>query len=120
MSAEIVHFEPLPAAERTAPAPDRVLEGSPQQEIRNVYADASQQFFAGRWSSSCGKWRVQYSEHEFCHMLEGRVRIVADSGRVSEFGPGQSFVVPAGFSGTWEVVEPATKLYAIFETAQSR
>lgn len=120
MTAEIVHFEPLPAAESTAPAPERLLEGSPQQQIANVYADASQQFFAGRWSSSRGKWRVQYTEHEFCHMLEGRVRIVAASGRVSEFGPGQSFVVPAGFSGTWEVIEPATKLYAIFEAAQSR
>ena len=28
---------------------------------------------------------------------------------------GQSFVVPAGFSGVWEVLEPARKLYAIYE-----
>lgn len=120
MTAEIVHFEPLPAAETSRPAAERVLEGSPEQQLCNVYADSTQQFFAGRWSSGRGKWRVQYTEHEFCHMLEGRVRIVAASGRVSEFGPGQSFVVPAGFSGTWEVIEPATKLYAIFEAAQSR
>lgn len=53
-------------------------------------------------------------------MLAGRIRIVADSGAVSEFSAGQSFVVPAGFAGIWEVIEPATKLYAIFEAAQSR
>jgi uncharacterized cupin superfamily protein len=28
---------------------------------------------------------------------------------------GDSFVVPAEFEGTWEVLEPAVKLYAIFE-----
>ena len=29
---------------------------------------------------------------------------------------GDSFVVPAGFAGTWEVLEDSVKLYAIFES----
>lgn len=120
MAAEIVNFDPLPAAETSTPAADRLLAGAPQQQVRNVYADQSGQFFAGQWSSGVGRWRVQYSEHEFCHMLAGRVRIVSESGTATEYVAGQSFVVPAGFVGTWEVVEPATKLYAIFENAQSR
>jgi uncharacterized cupin superfamily protein len=120
MAMEIVRFEPLPDAQLTSPAAERLLAGTPRQEIRNVYADPSQQFFAGRWSSTPGKWRVQYTEHEFCHMLQGRIRITAQSGTVSEFSVGDSFVVPAGFAGTWEVIEPATKLYAMFEAAQSR
>ncbi len=117
MSIEIVSFQPLPAAEVGAPAPDRVIAGSPRQEIRNVYADPTRRFFAGHWSATPGKWRVAYTEHEFCHMLAGRVRVVSAAGLVSEFGAGDSFVVPAGFAGTWEVVEPATKLYAIYESA---
>lgn len=120
MPAEIVSFEPLPSAEVTAPAADRLIAGAPRQEIRNVYAEAGGRFFAGQWSSGVGQWRVRYTEHEFCHMLAGRVRIVSESGRALEFSAGQSFVVPAGFAGTWEVVEPATKLYAIFEDAQGR
>ena len=32
-----------------------------------------------------------------------------------EFGAGAAFVVPAGFEGTWEVIEDCTKFYAIFE-----
>jgi hypothetical protein len=32
-----------------------------------------------------------------------------------EFGPGVGFLVPAGFSGTWEVIEECTKFYVIFE-----
>ena len=33
------------------------------------------------------------------------------------FGPGDCFVVPAGFEGLWEVLEDARKFYAIFEPA---
>ena len=59
MTKEIVCFEPLPAAEQVSPTADRLLDGSPRQEIRNVYADPSQQFFAGRWSSTVGRWRAR-------------------------------------------------------------
>jgi uncharacterized cupin superfamily protein len=117
MSPEIVSFEKLPQAESSSPAPDRLLAGNPVQQISNGYAEASGQFFAGRWSSTPGTWRVHYTEHEFCHMLAGRVRIVSDDGTATEFVAGQSFVVPAGFAGTWEVIEAATKLYAIFEAS---
>ena len=30
---------------------------------------------------------------------------------------GDRFVIPAGFSGTWEVIEPTRKVYAMFEQA---
>ena len=63
-----------------------------------------------------GAWRVQYTEHEFCHLLSGRVRLHDDAGGDAVvLEAGQSFVVPAGFSGVWEVLEPARKLYAIYE-----
>lgn len=117
MSIEIVSFEPLPAAECSEPAPERLLAGRPRQEVRNVYADPARRFFAGHWRATPGKWRVAYTEHEFCHLLAGRVRIVSTAGTTREFGAGESFVVPAGFTGTWEVIETTTKLYAICESA---
>lgn len=115
MATEILGFTRLPEAELTQPAADRLIEGDPRQAIWNVYSDPSGQFHAGRWSSGRGSWRVQYSEHEFCHLLAGRVRIESSSGRSLTFEPGDSFVVPAGFRGTWTVLEPATKAYVIFE-----
>ena len=115
MVADIIRFTPLPEAESTRPAVERLLEGDPAQSIWNVYSDPSKQFHAGKWSSGIGSWRVRYSEHEFCHLLAGRVRITADSGRCCSFEAGDSFVVPAGFSGVWAVLEAATKLYVIFE-----
>jgi uncharacterized protein len=113
----IVDFREPAAADVSAPAADRVLVGSPRTTVRNHYADASSQFFAGTWSSTVGKWRVSYTEHEFCHLLEGQVVLTAEDGREWRFGPGDAWVIPAGFSGTWETVEAATKRYAIFEKA---
>jgi len=36
-------------------------------------------------------------------------------GKRWEFSPGEGFVVPGGFAGTWEVIEDCTKFYVIFE-----
>jgi uncharacterized cupin superfamily protein len=97
--------------------PARLAPGSvmPQQFIRNLYADGTSRFFSGIWRSGVGAWRVSYTEHEMCVMTAGRVRITDDGGRVCTFGPGDCFVMPAGFQGLWEVLEPAEKFYAIYE-----
>jgi uncharacterized protein len=84
-------------------------------QVRNFFTDPSQQFFAGRWSASRGKWRVRYTENELCVMTAGRVVIESASGERLSFGAGDAFLVPAGFNGTWEVVEDCSKIYAIFE-----
>jgi uncharacterized cupin superfamily protein len=115
MSVSIVRLDgPLPADVSEPPA-ERLLEGTPELQVRNFFADPSQQFFAGRWSATRGKWRVRYTEHELCVMTAGRVIIHSDTGERSSFAAGDAFVVPAGFSGSWEVVEDCAKIYAIFE-----
>lgn len=97
--------------------PVRLAPGSPMPEqfVRNAYTDATGRFFAGTWRSSVGAWRVSYTENELCVMTAGRVRITDGQGRQVTYGPGDSFVMPAGFKGLWEVLEPAQKVYAIFE-----
>jgi uncharacterized cupin superfamily protein len=114
-SPRIISFGNPTSPQHTAPVQERVLSGNPEQTIWNHYADASEQFFAGVWSSTRGKWRVQYTENEFCHLLAGAVVVTSDQGESWEFWAGDSFVVPAGFAGTWEVIEDCRKLYAIFE-----
>jgi uncharacterized cupin superfamily protein len=107
--------EPL-TPEVSAPPADRIVSGSPRHELSNYFSDPSQQFFAGRWSSTPGTWRVRHTECVLCVMTLGRVIIKSDSGASNSFGPGDAFVIPAGFSGTWTVVEACTKIYAIFES----
>ncbi len=114
-STSIVRLDGAVDAEASEPAADRLLAGKPRLEVRNFFADPGQRFFCGRWSATRGKWRVRYSENELCVMTAGRVVLESASGERHAFGPGDAFVVPAGFEGTWEVVEDCSKIYAIFE-----
>ena len=115
MQNQIIDFRARLDSEPSTPAADRLLTGTPWQAISNYFSDATQQFHCGRWSSSIGKSRIRYSESEFCCLTVGRVRLENKEGQRWEFGPGEGFVVPAGFEGTWEVLEDCTKFYAIFE-----
>jgi hypothetical protein len=115
MNASIVRLDTPLEPEVSVPGADRLLDGAPQHRVWNYFTDPTQTFFAGRWSGTRGKWRVRYTENELCVMTAGRVVITSDSGESSAFGPGDAFVVPAGFSGTWEVLEDCAKVYAIFE-----
>ncbi|MET0985178.1 MAG: cupin domain-containing protein [Steroidobacteraceae bacterium] len=107
----------VPEKSDSQPAPERLLAGAPHQHIANFFSDRTGQFHCGTWESTPGRWRVKYSENEFCHVTQGRVRISDAYGRSKVFGPGASFVIPAGFEGDWEVLEPMKKLYVIFEAS---
>ena len=115
MSTSIVSLDGTVEAELSEPPAERLIAGTPELQVRNYFIDTSQQFFAGRWSATRGKWRVRYTENELCVMTAGKVTIESTSGERLSFGPGDAFVIPAGFTGTWEVTEDCTKIYAIFE-----
>jgi uncharacterized protein len=112
---EVVDFSSAtPEVSESKPPPERLLSGDPVTTVKNYFADKDGRFFAGVWESTRGRWRVTYSEHEFCHITRGRVRLEDNKGKRWEFGPGASFLIPAGFSGVWEVLEPVSKLYVIY------
>lgn len=96
------------------PAEDRLVAGDPVQRAWNAFSDAGDQFHAGYWSSTRGVWRVRYTECELCVLTAGRIELVSDSGARASYGAGDAFVVPAGYSGIWSVIEDCTKIYAIF------
>jgi uncharacterized cupin superfamily protein len=115
MDVQIIDFATALEGETSIPAADKLLAGNPRQGVANYFTDATGQFFAGRWSSSPGKWRIRYTESEFCCLIRGRVALENTRGDRWEFVTGAAFVIPAGFEGTWEVIEDCTKFYAIFE-----
>ena len=120
VSPPIIQFSNAPAeVSRSTPPVDRLLQGAPEHTVRNMFSDSTGQFFAGVWESTPGRWHVRYTENEFCHITRGRVRIEDGAGHQWSFGPGASFVIPAGFSGVWHVLEPLSKLYVIYEPASS-
>lgn len=103
------------APEVSRPPAERIVSGDPEQRTWNHYTDPTGQFHAGIWQGEPGAWRVRYDagEEELCTLLEGRVRLTDAEGNVREFAPGASFVVPGGFTGTWENLTRVRKVYAI-------
>jgi uncharacterized cupin superfamily protein len=116
MNPSIIRLDSPLEPEVSVPASERLIAGQPEHRVWNYFGEPTRQFFAGRWSGTRGKWRVRYTENELCVMTAGRVVIESDTGERTTAGPGDAFVVPAGFSGTWEVLEDCTKVYAIFES----
>jgi hypothetical protein len=47
--------------------------------------------------------------------LEGVIIVRGDDGSEQTFQAGEAFVTPRGFTGTWEIIEPARKFYAFYE-----
>ena len=108
---------PSGAPEMYRPPPERWVAGNPQQRLWSQYTDASGRFFVGVWEGDPGSWRVRYTEEEYCRILQGRSRLIGEDGSVTEVCPGDEFVIPRGFAGIWEVLEPTRKVYVIFEDA---
>jgi uncharacterized cupin superfamily protein len=81
----------------------------------NHYTDPSGQFFSGIWASDIGAMNISYTEEELCVLLEGKVKLTAGDGSSLVFGPGSTFVIPAGFKGIWETLEPVKKIYTIWQ-----
>ncbi len=101
---KIVVPRPAPDGESANPRAREYSRRHSAGAVSNQYGEPTQQFFCGLWSSSAGKWRVRYTEHEFCLLIEGRVRLESAGGERHDLRAGDAFVVPAGFEGIWEVV----------------
>lgn len=98
----------------TAPA-ERILSGNPTQKVWPHYSNQSNEFHSGVWQADVGKWQVSFSEDEYCFILEGESVVTDAEGIANTVKAGDHFVIPAGFSGTWEVVKPTRKVYVCYE-----
>jgi uncharacterized protein len=97
---------------------EKLIAGNPRQCVWKHYADASGKFFAGIWHSEIGKWRISYTEEEYCQIVQGTSIIADNAGNAKTVSAGDSVVIPRGFVGTWEVVEPTQKIYVIYEPGE--
>lgn len=101
--------------ERHELAAAKRISGNPVQSVQNEYTSADGHFMVGTWGSDVGCWHIAYTEEEYCELLEGHSVITHESGETMHVRKGDRFVIPAGFRGTWEVVEPTRKIYVISE-----
>lgn len=80
------------------------------QHFSNDEKDTS----AGVWEAGPFAERFTGEADEFCHLLEGNVRLVDEAGAAKTFKAGDTFVIPKGFSGVWENLTKVKKVYVLF------
>ena len=54
---------------------------------------------------------------EFVFVLEGKLILSDNNGNSATYGPGDMFMVPKGFTGTWEMTEEYRELIVVDTTA---
>lgn len=82
------------------------------------------QYAAGGGAWKVGLWEAgpgtlvptDYPNDEYCLVLEGRVEITNRDGTTAAFGPGDSFVIPKGWAGTWHMPTAFKKQFVAFHT----
>lgn len=109
--ALFLRIDTTAAPEDGAPAADRIISGNPTSRTWNV--EEADGLYAGIWEATPGKWRIEYDEWEFCHILSGVSVIAEEGGDAVTVRAGDSFVLRPGFKGSWEVLETTRKEYVI-------
>lgn len=114
MATKVIDFKNVIDGVSPAIPADRIVSGKPEQNLFNQYQDPSKQMLSGTWDCTPGKWQADYSaKSEFCYIISGKVVLTDEDGVESTFVAGESFLIPQGFMGTWEIVETVQKYYVI-------
>jgi len=96
-------------------AAEKCVHGQPVQRTWHHYTSRDGTFFSGIWEAEPGCWTINYTEDEFCQILAGRSILRDEQGNQRELKAGDNFVIPAGFTGQWEVQETTRKIYVIYQ-----
>ncbi len=97
-----IRFDPASEADPTNPT-----------TTREWYADPTGSFKTGFWASEPGRADIRYDKDELCVIIEGLVRLTNGAGEAQTYRAGDTFLIPRGFTGVWETLEPTRKFYAI-------
>lgn len=114
----IVRFDP-PATppELDHPRPERLVRGNPLRRTWSLYESAQGDLSSGIWHCEPGAWRIVFpsGKDEYFFVLEGRLRLHDAQGGITEVAAGQGAVIPAGFEGVFEVLEPVRKHFVVVD-----
>jgi uncharacterized cupin superfamily protein len=114
----IVRVEPpAHSPEVDFPRPDRLEQGNPRRETWTLYASADGVMNAGIWACQVGRWRIVFpvDKDEYFFVLEGHVRLHDGRGGHTDVRAGQGAVIPGGFEGAFEVIEPVRKHFVVVQ-----
>ncbi len=119
---------PAPAAPALVDVPNDLLDGplddlgprvgadvgDPRMSGRIFFGGEDEPIEVGVWACTPGGWTVtDRPDTETVRIISGRARLTDAGGRAAELGPGDLLVLPRGWSGRWDILEPVRKLYVI-------
>jgi uncharacterized cupin superfamily protein len=83
------------------------------------YRSTDKKFLVAIWQSGPGVLQTEsYPNDEYVLVLEGELAITNKSGKKETFRPGDSFVIPKGWAGTWDMKTRFKKQFvAVYENA---
>lgn len=89
------------------------VEGNPTMKTWIEHAPADGKFLTGFWEATPGSYQVTYNADELVHMFKGKATLTNTAGESVTYVGGDSFLVEAGFKGTWKTIETVQKIFAI-------
>lgn len=90
-----------------------IISGKPQPETLVLDRNLGNGIIAGIWKVNEGKWHFVNFHWEYCYIRQGVSIITPKDGEPKRVQAGDSFILPANFEGTWEVIEPTEKDFII-------
>lgn len=76
------------------------------------YESPSASVMCAFWEGEPGRIYIDpWPYDEICVLQKGRVAMIDDAGGRREFAAGESFIIPCGFTGVWETVEPSAMVF---------
>ena len=88
--------------------------GQPRTSGRILHATADGSVEVGVWACTRGGWSIRdRPDTETVRILSGLARLTDADGTATDLGPGDVLVLPKGWSGRWDILEPLRKLYVL-------
>ena len=116
----ITRLDSKAAVSNFQPMKDFAVKGHsiPSGSARELFAAAKSGLHIGVWEGGPGLLRLtNYPHDEYCVMISGEVVVTDAAGHEETFRRGDSFVIPQGFSGTWNMKTKMRKQYAMLQPA---
>ena len=88
--------------------------GEPRMSGRILFSTADDSVEVGIWACTPGGWSIaDRPDTETVRILAGLARLTDAGGQSVDLRPGDVLVLPKGWSGRWDILEPVRKLYVL-------
>lgn len=116
-----VLVDPTSPLQPSAPLPPTILlSAAPSQSARETFADPTNRFAAGVWSTTAYHRRaLPFDRWELMHILEGEVTLAHPTEGGETFRTGDTFLVSRGEIRSWQGRGDLRKIYCLFRSDES-